>query len=351
MTRSEEPSYFSSSSALTYLRPEILALKHKLDDFVENECIPAEREHDDHLSRRSGADRWNLEAVPPCLDRLKRRACELGLWNLFIPHHLIDKVPQRSLAPSVPLTYREYGVLCESLGRCPSLAPEACNSSAPDTGNMEVLLEFGTPLQRREYLLPLLRGEMRSAFLMTEPAVASSDPTNLETRLIKRVKSDGCVEYELVGEKWWSTGAMDPRCRLALVVARMDYTQLPDPGDGTSPPPHGAHTIVAVPLPHPKVVCERALTTFGYDDAPSGHAQVRLNGVLLSEKDLVLGEGSGFRVSQARLGPGRIHHCMRAVGIGTCENFARIELLEFQNLVPPFQCLTKFCNCCLCPRP
>jgi acyl-CoA dehydrogenase len=196
---------------------------------------------------------------------------------------------------------------------------------------MEVLLEFGTPRQRREYLLPLLRGEIRSAFLMTEPAVASSDPTNLETRLIKRVKKGGGggVEYELVGEKWWSTGAMDPRCRLALVVARMDYSQMPPGQEGakslsslssSASSPHGAHTIVAVPLPHPRVKCVRALTALGYDDAPSGHAQVRLDGVRLSEEDLILGEGSGFRVSQARLGPGRIHHCMRAVGIGTRKN-------------------------------
>lgn len=321
--------------SLTYLRPEVLEIKKKLDAFVEKECITAERQYDDHLRNRHGPDRWTADAVPPCLDRLKRRAKELGLWNLFIPPHLIHKVPHHdpSLAPSVALSYREYGILCESLGRCPTLAPAACNTSAPDTGNMEVLLEFGTPMQRERYLIPLLRGDIRSTFLMTEPGVASSDPTNLETKLVKRRRAaDGGVEYELSGQKWWSTGAMDPRCRLALVVAKMDYSQFSHPsssssrtsstdaankGSSSSSARHGAHTIVAVPLPHPKVVCERALTTFGYDDAPSGHAQVRLDGVVLTEDDLILGEGSGFRVSQARLGPGRIHHCMRAVGIGT----------------------------------
>jgi acyl-CoA dehydrogenase len=322
--------------SLTYLRPEVLEIKKKLDAFVEKECIPAEREYDDHLRNRQGPDRWTADAIPPCLDRLKRRAKELGLWNLFIPPHLIHKVPHHdpSLAPSVALSYREYGILCESLGRCPSISPEACNASAPDTGNMEVLLEFGTPMQRKRYLIPLLRGDIRSTFLMTEPGVASSDPTNLETRLVKRRRAaaadnGGAVEYVLSGQKWWSTGAMDPRCRLALVVAKMDYSQLPRISMGatdkasssSSSARHGAHTIVAVPLPHPSVVCERALTTFGYDDAPSGHAQVRLDGVVLTEHDLIVGEGSGFRVSQARLGPGRIHHCMRAVGIGTAHSW------------------------------
>jgi acyl-CoA dehydrogenase len=304
-------SSLSASSALTFLRPEVLDLKKKLDQFVEAECIPAETEFDQHLARRSGSDRWRSDAIPPCLERLKARAKFLGFWNLFIPPHLIDKVSDAALRPRLALTYREYGVLCESLGRSPNIAPEACNTSAPDTGNMEVLLEFGTPEQKKRYLLPLLKGEIRSTFLMTEPAVASSDPTNLATRLIKK-QVDGRIFYELCGRKWWSTGAMDPRCRLALVVAKMDYSQC---GDTEQSSRHGAHTIVAVPLPHAGVVCERALTVFGYDDAPHGHAEVSLNGVVLHENDLILGEGSGFRVSQARLGPGRIHHCMRSIGM------------------------------------
>ena len=312
-----------SSASLSYLRPEVAALKAKLDRFVQEECIPAEREFEQHMKSRHGNDRWTREAIPPCLERLKARARELRLWNLFIPPHLLDRIPDPSLAPTVGLTYREYGILCESLGRCPLIAPEACNTSAPDTGNMEVLLEFATPLQKQAYLLPLLRGDIRSCFLMTEPDVASSDPTNLETLLQKRIMPDGRVEYVLTGRKWWSTGAMDPRCRLALVVARMDYShpscaehrmkQRKEAGNSK----HGAHTIVAVPMPHPLVVLERPLTVFGYDDAPHGHAEVSLKGVRLTERDLILGEGSGFRVSQARLGPGRIHHCMRAIGIGT----------------------------------
>jgi len=305
------------SHSLSYLRPEVAALKVRLDWFVENECIPCEEEFEAHLKDRHGKDRWTLDAVPPCLERLKARAKELGLWNLFIPPKMIPKMPDPRLAPKIALTYREYGILCESLGRCPSLAPEGCNTSAPDTGNMEVLLEFGTPEQKQKYLLPLLKGEARSTFLMTEPQVASSDPTNLETKLVKRV-ANGRVEYILSGTKWWSTGAMDPRTRLALVVAKMDYTD-PSCQDQQRTTKHGSHTIVAVPLPHPAVVMKRSLTLFGYDDAPHGHAQVELKGVRLTEKDLILGEGSGFRVSQARLGPGRIHHCMRAIGMGKKE--------------------------------
>jgi len=194
---------------------------------------------------------------------------------------------------------------------------------------MEVLLEFGTEQQRCDYLIPLLRGQIRSAFLMTEPSVASSDPTNLQTKLTKKLvqKRDGstAVEYTLTGEKWWSTGAMDPRNRVALVVAKMDYSH-PSLSAGSSAANqhqqhqqtslHGAHTIVAVPLPNPGVSFKRALTVMGYDDAPNGHAHVVLDNVQLTAADLILGEGSGFQVSQARLGPGRIHHCMRAIGMG-----------------------------------
>lgn len=311
-----------AESSLSFLRPEVAALKAKIEAFVANECIPAEKEHHQHLETRHGAERWTVAAIPPCMDRLKARARELGIWNIFIPPHLIDKVPDPSLRPPIALTYREYGVLCESLGRCMHIAPEVCNCSAPDTGNMEVLLEFGTPAQKQKYLLPLLRGEMRSTFLMTEPGVASSDATNLETNLQKRfVNRNGreVVEYVLNGRKWWSSGAMHPRCGVALVVARMDYSHPSCQGrSGNKGGKHGAHTIVAVPMSHHGVEVCRPLTVFGYDDAPHGHAEVALNDVHLTQDDLILGEGSGFQVSQARLGPGRIHHCMRAVGIGTC---------------------------------
>ena len=213
---------------MTYLRPEVAALRERLVKFVEEECVPAEAEFDRHMRGRHGRDRWTVDAVPPCLERLKERSKELGFWNMFVPPRLIGEIPDthRHLRPSIPggLTYREYGVLCETLGRCPSVAPEACNASAPDTGNMEVLLEFGTPEQKRRYLVPLLEGKVRSTFLMTEPEVASSDPTNLETRLVKRVVGAAAgaasggdqwqhrhrhhrIEYELHGRKWWSTGA------------------------------------------------------------------------------------------------------------------------------------------------
>ena len=191
----------------------------------------------------------------------------------------------------------------------------ACNCSAPDTGNMEVLLEFGTSWQQKQFLIPLLKGEIRSTFLMTEPQVASSDPTNLETILVKRVcPSTGIASYTLTGSKWWSTGAMDPRCRIGIVVAKMEDKSTGNQSKEASK--HGKHTIVMFPLPHPNVRAVRALTVFGYDDAPFGHAEVELNDVPLTHKHLIGGEGSGFKVSQARLGPGRIHHCMRAIGMG-----------------------------------
>ncbi|GKY97243.1 hypothetical protein MPSEU_000682700 [Mayamaea pseudoterrestris] len=310
---------FSSlpTASLTFLRPEVQEIHNKLKTFVETECIPAEAEFRAHLATRHGPDRWTSAAVPPCLNRLKARAKALGLWNLFVPQHLIQKIPDPSLRPPQVLSYREYGVLCETMGRCPDVAPEACNCSAPDTGNMEVLMEFGTAEQKERYLLPLLRGDIRSCFLMTEPDVASSDPTNLETVLVKQQQRvNNRTVYELRGKKWWSTGAMDPRCRFALVVAKVvDEHVHNDTSQHTEKQKHAAHTIVAVPLPHPRVNCERALTVFGYDDAPHGHAQVALNGVILDESDLILGQGSGFAVAQARLGPGRIHHCMRAIGM------------------------------------
>jgi alkylation response protein AidB-like acyl-CoA dehydrogenase len=185
---------------------------------------------------------------------------------------------------------------------------------------MEVLLEFGTPQQQEQYLIPLLKGEIRSTFLMTEPDVASSDPTNLSTTLVKQQTMGSTTSsYLLTGRKWWSTGAMDPRCRFAIVVAKME-TAGTNSNDATGSTTknenkHGKHTIVMVPLPHPSVKMIRPLTVFGYDDAPFGHAEVALEGIPLTSEHLIGGEGSGFKVSQARLGPGRIHHCMRAIGI------------------------------------
>jgi len=297
--------------SLTYLRPEVSELKRRLDVFIKDEVIPAEDEYLEHISKFQGKARWTLDALPPSLKRLQQRSQELGLWNLFLPPRLWKHVPPaaKSYVPSTPLSYREYGILAESMGRS-ELGAMACNCSAPDTGNMEVLLEFGTAKQQEQYLIPLLKGEFRSTFLMTEPDVASSDPTNLSTLLRKTKTINGVDNYVLSGRKWWSTGAMDPRCRIAIVVAKMETT------DGTSNKnKHKSHTIVMVPLPHPAVKMIRPLTVFGYDDAPFGHAEVSLDEVPLTSDHLIGGEGSGFKVSQARLGPGRIHHCMRAIGI------------------------------------
>jgi len=263
-----------------------------------------------------------MDAVPPVMDRLKQEAKRQGLWNLFLPHRLPDYLPA-NLSPSLYLSNREYGILCEIMGRS-FLCPEACNCSAPDTGNMEVLLTHGSLAQQKLYLPSLLEGKIRSCFLMTEPDVASSDATNIETRLTKKivhVNGKNTVRYVLNGKKWWSTGAMDPRCKVALVLAKMDYSSVSDAdadadADGANDAgagAHGSHTVVLVPMEKVKMV--RALTVFGYDDAPHGHAEVKLDNIELDESCLVLGEGRGFEIAQSRLGPGRIHHCMRAVGL------------------------------------
>lgn len=201
--------------SLLALSPKAAALKEKLEKFVNERCIPAEKEYEDHINQFSGKDRWTLAAVPPVVERLKREARDLGFWNLFLPHpvpdHLVggdqDDVP---ITPSMYLSNREYGILCEVMGRS-GLAPDVCNCNAPDTGNMEVLLKHGTEEQQSTYLKPLLQGKIRSAFLMTEPDVASSDARNLKTKLTKMIGVDGRVKYVLNGRKWWSTGAMDPR--------------------------------------------------------------------------------------------------------------------------------------------
>jgi acyl-CoA dehydrogenase len=337
----------SSSCSLTYLRPEVVALKQTLDDFVDRECIPAEASYEAHLAQFHGADRFTEAAIPPVMKSLKKKAQDLGLWNLFIPPHLIQQIPDsvRSMyAPHIPLSIREYGIVCESMGRS-FLAPEACNTSAPDTGNMEVLLEFGTPQQKQRYLIPLLAGTIRSTFLMTEPDVASSDPTNLQTTLTPTLatnnKNKNHHSYILQGRKWWSTGALHPHCRFAIVVARVvgpeateedspqDY---PHPTTGSAVDPHGnLFAIVIVPIPQSskssssKIRIVRALECLGEDDAPSGHAEIVLDRVVVNaETDWI--RGSGFRIAQARLGPGRIHHCMRAVGIGTNINRRKWEM-------------------------
>uniref|UniRef100_A0A7S2U6D4 Acyl-CoA dehydrogenase n=1 Tax=Attheya septentrionalis TaxID=420275 RepID=A0A7S2U6D4_9STRA len=300
------------STALMHLSPEAAQLKEVLERFVREECVPAEKEYDAHVAQFSGAARWTAEAVPPCLGRLQRRAQALGLWNLFLPRPLPDFVSQMCqpyVAPALYLGNREYGILCETMGRS-FLAPEACNCSAPDTGNMEVLLKHGTKAQQKRYLKPLLEGTCRSTFLMTEPDVASSDATNIQTQLIKQT---GTSQYLLSGRKWWSTGAMDPRCKIALVLCKLQHSS--HDALETTTGRHGAHTVVVMPMQSKGVQCVRPLTVFGYDDAPHGHAEVRLEQVQLDASHLIIGESKGFEVAQSRLGPGRIHHCMRAVGL------------------------------------
>jgi acyl-CoA dehydrogenase len=323
------------SSPLEELPSSVKELKRRLERFVKEQCQPAEEEYEQHMSSRHGKDRWTMDAVPPCMARLKNQAQELGLWNIFLPHALpqalLQQLPQnvqRQIVPSQHLSVRQYGILCEVMGQS-FLAPEACNCSAPDTGNMEVLLQHGTLEQQLEYLVPLLQGKTRSAFLMTEPQVASSDATNIQSTLTKRPSptahsisgSKSLSSYILNGRKWWSTGAMDPRCQFILVLSKMEYSQAPKTHSSSSATPnksgtnrHGAHTVVLVPMPHPGVKLVRPLTVFGYDDAPHGHAEVLLENVELDSSALVLGEGRGFEIAQSRLGPGRVHHCMRAVG-------------------------------------
>ncbi|KAJ1733227.1 hypothetical protein LPJ72_002975 [Coemansia sp. Benny D160-2] len=273
--------------SVVQLSPRVEELKRVLTDFVENECIPAEKEYREALG--TGAQRW--KTVPPVMEKLKERARELGLWNLFLP---------KEYPEGAGLTNYEYAILCEIMGRSHMIAPEACNCSAPDTGNMEVLAKYGTREQKDKWLRPLLNGEIRSAFAMTEPAVASSDATNICTRI---ERSGG--GYKVSGRKWWISGAGHPKCAVFITMGKTD----------TTAKKHQQQSIVVVPADAPGVTVVRPLTVFGYDDAPHGHCEVVFDNVWVPAENLVLGEGRGFEVIQGRLGPGRIHHCMRSLGM------------------------------------
>jgi acyl-CoA dehydrogenase len=260
------------------------ALLARLAAFVDERVLPAEAQYHAHVAQ--AGQRWT---IPPIMERLKREAREAGLWNLFLPHAELG----------AGLSNLDYAPLAEATGRS-LIAPEVFNCNAPDTGNMEVLLHYGSDEHKARWLAPLLDGRIRSAFAMTEPDVASSDATNIATR----IALDG-GDYVVTGRKWWTTGATDPRCAVFIVMGVTN----PDAE------PHRRHGMILVPRDTPGVEIVRPLPVFGYDDAPHGHAEVRFDGVRVPAANLILGEGRGFEIAQGRLGPGRIHHCMRLIGL------------------------------------
>ncbi|MBV9994630.1 MAG: acyl-CoA dehydrogenase family protein [Caulobacteraceae bacterium] len=274
--------------------PRQQELMRRVSDFMDEHIFPAVPIYEQQSDE---GERWK---VIPILEELKAKAKKSGLWNMFMPPHSgVPHVDDSFQFEGIQLSNLEYAPICEMLGRV-SFAPEVFNCSAPDTGNMEVLNRFATRAQKDRWLRPLMNGEIRSAFLMTEPAVASSDATNIETR----IERDG-DHYVINGRKWWSSGVGDPRCKVAIVMGQTN----PDAA------PHQRQSQVLVPMDAPGVKILRMLPVFGYDDAPHGHGEVLLENVRVPvEESLILGEGRGFEISQARLGPGRIHHCMRIIG-------------------------------------
>lgn len=236
-----------------------------------------------------GDNRW--ENHPSIIEELKDKARKLGLWNMFLPKGFYAESPG--------WTNLEYAIMAEWLGRSRS-ASEACNCAAPDTGNMEVVAKYGNAQQKEEWLKPLMEGKIRSAFLMTEPEIASSDATNIQLQITK----DG-NDYILNGSKWWSSGAGDPRCKLYVVMGKTD---------ANNADPYKQQSVILVPAGLPGITIKRMLKVYGYDDAPHGHGHITFNNVRVPAKNLVLGEGRGFEIIQGRLGPGRIHHAMRSIG-------------------------------------
>ena len=257
-------------------------LERRLQAFMNEHVYPNEQRFHEEVERK----RWTPTKV---VEELKPKARAAGLWNLFLPDS----------EHGAGLTNLEYAPLCEIMGRS-HMAPEVFNCSAPDTGNMEVLARYGTPQQKERWLKPLLAGEIRSCFAMTEPQVASSDATNIEASIVR----DG-GEYVINGRKWWTSGAGDPRCKIAIFMGKTD----------PSAPVHKQQSMILVPMDTRGVKIERMLTVFGYDHAPHGHGDVTFENVRVPVSNMLLGEGRGFEIAQGRLGPGRIHHCMRSIGV------------------------------------
>ncbi|MFC4023509.1 acyl-CoA dehydrogenase family protein [Oceanobacillus longus] len=263
---------------------KVKELEEKLNEFMEEEIYPNEKTYKEQLNE--GGNRWK---APQIMEELKTKAKKQGLWNLFLPNSEYG----------AGLTNLEYAPLAEIMGRS-SIASEVFNCSAPDTGNMEVLVRFGSEDQRKKWLIPLLNGEIRSVYSMTEPEVGSSDATNISTTIVR--EGD---EYVINGRKWFSSGANDPRCKIAIVMGKSNF-------EGSK---HKQHSQILVPLDTTGVNVKRYIPVLGYDDAPHGHAEIEYNNVRVPASNLLLGEGRGFEISQGRLGPGRIHHCMRTIGM------------------------------------
>ena len=282
------------------LRPEAVELVEKVKDFIDSEVRP--KEHVFHEQINVGKDRWS--SYPKVIDELKEKARANGLWNLFLPESEFG----------AGLSNYEYAHLAEEMGKS-HIASEAMNCSAPDTGNMEVIARYGNEQHQEEWLKPLLDGDIRSAFSMTEPGTASSDATNMQATAVL----DG-DEYVINGEKWWTSGAGDPRCKILIFMC------VTNPDN----PKHQRHSMILVPMETEGVEIIKMMHVFGYDDAPHGHAHMKFTNVRVPKENLLLGEGRGFEIAQGRLGPGRIHHCMRAIGAGE----VAIELMCKRGMDP-----------------